>query len=539
MKRTLINNAFKLLSLGLILSGASACTDKMEGLNESNLKNVAPDDLKMDANEGGFLLPAMIRSINETVTNQQTMQNLLSESYANYLEAPSNFTGNVNTTTYVTKGSTWTRLWTSTTSGVMNNWLQMKKNGFDTKYPDLYAIALITKVAGGHRILDGYGTYPYIEYGLNAEPKWNSPKEAYAQMFKDLDVAVASLQASETKDPNADNIRFKKWDPSVFTEQPVATRSGSYGNWIKLANTLRLRLAMRLSGTADAQLAKAEAEKAASPAAGGLMDVTTGNWSVAPANGINPHFTYTNAWSDTRISAAIVTYLEGLGDPRLPVYALRATDPAVAGTYRGIRPGVDRPSKTVYENYSKYNIAENAPLKQVDGAESYFLRAEGVLRGWNMGGGTAQSFYEAGIRASMKINGTAEGDYLNSTSMQLAYVDPKRPNKQYDSPRLSDVTVKWNEGATFEQKLEKIILQKWIAMFPEGTEAWAEFRRTGYPKLYHIMYPQNPLLPLGTFINRLTIPSVQAAASQSAYNAAVTAFLGGKDDETVKLYWAK
>jgi hypothetical protein len=531
MKRTLIKNSFKLLSLGLLLSVASSCTDKMEGMNESNLKNIPPDDLKMDANEGGFLLPSMMRSVNETVTGQQTMQNLLSESYANYLEAPSNFTGNVNTTTYRTKGSTWVRMWNTTTSGIMNNWLQMKKNGYDTKYPDLYAIALILKVAGGHRVMDYYGVYPYVEYGLTAEPKWNSPKEAYTQFFKDLDVAVASLKAAEAADPNADNIRFKKWDPS--------TLGGDYVKWIKLANTLRLRLAMRLVNTPDAALAKTEAEKAAATSAGGFLDEVTGNWSVFPANGINPHFTYTNAWSDTRISAAVITYLQGLGDPRLPVYALTATDPAVAGTYRGIRPGVDRPSKSVYENYSKYNIAENAPLKQVDGAESYFLRAEGVLRGWNMGGGTAQSLYEAGIKASMKLNGTSEGSYLNSTSMQLAYVDPKRPNNQYDSPRLSDVTVKWDEGANFEQKLEKVILQKWIAMFPEGTEAWAEFRRTGYPKLYHIMAPANDLLPLGTFIDRVTVPAVAAAASQAAYNAAVAAHLGGKDDENVKLYWAK
>ena len=531
MKRTLIKNSFKLLSLGLLLSVASSCTDKMEGLNEGNLKLMPPDDLKMDANEGGFLLPAMIRSVNAPVNGQQTQQNLLSESYANYLEAPSNFLNNVNTTTYRTQGTTWTGLWTSTTNGLFNNWLQMKKNGFDTKYPDLYAIALILKVAGGHRLIDSYGIYPYIEYGASAEPKWNSPKEAYAQFFKDLDVAVASLQAAEKADPGADAIRFKKWDPS--------TLGGDYVKWTKLANTLRLRLAMRISGTTDAALAKTEAEKATSAAAGGLLDETTGDWSVAPANGINPHFTYTNAWSDTRISAAIVTYLEGLGDPRLPVYALQATDPAVAGTYRGIRPGVDRPTKLVYENYSKYNIASTAPLKQVDGAESYFLRAEGALKGWNMGTGTAQSFYEAGIRASLKLNGASEGSYLSSTSMQLPYVDPKRPNSEYDSPRLSDVTVKWDNAATYEQKLEKIILQKWIAMFPEGTEAWSEFRRTGYPKLYHIMYPQNPLLPLGTFIKRLTIPVTQAAASKAQYDAAVSAHMGGKDDETVKLYWMK
>ncbi|EOR94457.1 hypothetical protein ADIARSV_2303 [Arcticibacter svalbardensis MN12-7] len=216
---------------------------------------------------------------------------------------------------------------------------------------------------------------------------------------------------------------------------------------------------------------------------------------------------------------------------------LPATDPVLNGSYRGIRPRVERPTKSVYENYSKYNVQATTPMKQVDGAESYFLRAEGALRGWNMGG-TPQALYEAGIRASLKLNGVSEGNYLNSTSMQLAYVDPKRPD--YNSARLSDVTVKWDESATFEQKLEKIITQKWIAVFPEGTEAWAEFRRTDYPKLYYIMSPQNPLLPLGTYIKRLTYPLTQVvSSSKEAYDAAVSSYLGGKDDENVKFYWMK
>ncbi len=528
MKNSTINSSCKLLGLGLLLSLGTACTEKMEGLNNDQ-KYLPAADLVQDANEGGFLLPTMMQNVNNPTTTQQTQQNLQAESYANYLEAPSNFVGNVNTTTYATR-NLWPNSWNVSTNGVMNNWLQMKKNGFDVKYPDLYSIALILKVAAGHRLVDTFGPYPYSTYGSTAEPKFDSPKEAYAAFFKDLDWAVTALQAAEKADPNADQVRFKKWDGSTFT--------GEYTKWIKLANTLRLRLAIRISGTADAALGKTEAEKAVASTSGGLLDETTGSWGVFSANGTNGHFTMTNAWSDTRISAAVVTYLEGLGDPRLPLYVLPATDPVLAGSYRGIRPGVERPTKTVYENYSKYNVQATTPMKQVDGAESYFLRAEGALKGWNMGG-TPQSLYEAGIRASLKLNGASEGNYLNSTSMQLAYVDPKRAD--YNSPRLSDVTVKWNEAATAEQKLEKIITQKWIAVFPEGTEAWSEFRRTGYPKLYNIMASANPLFPAGSnkFIKRLTYPSAVVASSKAAYDAAVAAHLGGKDNEDVTFYWMK
>lgn len=525
MKNILIKNNYKLLALSLLLSVASSCTDKMEGLNQ-NQKLMPAADLVQDANEGGFLLPAMMQNVNNPTASQQTQQNLQAESYANYLEAPSNFIGNVNTTTYATRGI-WASSWTISTNGVMNNWLQMKKNGFDTKYPDLYAIALILKVAAGHRLVDTFGPYPYTTYGSSAEPKFDTPKEAYAAFFKDLDVAVASLQAAEAADKNADQIRFKKWDGSTF--------GGEYTKWIKLANTLRLRLGVRLSATPDAALGKAEAEKAVATSAGGILDETSGSWAVASANGTNGHYTMSNAWSDTRISAAVVTYLEGFGDPRLPVYVLPATDPALAGSYRGIRPGVERPTKTIYENYSKYNVQATTPMKQVDGAESYFLRAEGALRGWNMDG-TPQGLYEAGIRASLKLNGASEGNYLNSTSKQLAYVDPKRAD--YNSAPLSDVTVKWDDALTFEQKLEKIITQKWIAVFPEGTEAWSEFRRTGYPKLYNIMAPANPKLPLGTFIKRLTYPLVQVVNSSPAAYAGAVSYLG-RDDEDVKFYWMK
>lgn len=515
-------NSFKLVGMSLLFFLASSCTKDFEGLNQ-NTKLISDKDLEQDANEGGFLLPAMMNNIVNTSTSMQTQQNLQAESYANYLEAPSNFIGNVNTTTYVTRGI-WPGSWTLTTNGVMNNWVAMKKKGYDTKYPDLYGIALIIKVAGGHRLVDTFGPYPYTTYGLTAEPKWDSPAEAYAAFFADLDIATASLKAAKAADPKSDEVRFKKWDRSSL--------GGDYNNWIKLANTLRLRLAIRISD-ADPAKAKTEAEKAVDTANGGLLDGKT--FSVVQPSG-NPYFTFTNAWSDTRISAAVVTYLQGFGDPRLAAYALPGTDPVLNGTYRGIRPGVERPTKGVYENYSKYNVKQTDPVKQVDGAESFFLKAEGALRGWNMGG-TAQSFYEQGIKASMANNGVSGADeYLQSTSTQLPYVDPKRPD--YNSPALTDVTVKWDESLGMEKKLEKIITQKWITMFPEGTEAWSEFRRTGYPKLYHIMASANPLLPTGTFIKRLTYPTAVVSSSQAQYDAAVKAYLG-RDDEDVTFYWMK
>jgi hypothetical protein len=527
MKKYINKPIYKMLFFCSLIFTVPSCTKDFEGLNV-NKGDISDEDLSKDGAEAAFLLPVMMNNIISTAPNVQTQQNLQAESYAGYLEAPSNFLGNVNTTTYMTRGI-WSGSYDISANGVMNNWLTMKKKGFDVKYPDLYAIALIMKGAAGQRMVDTFGPFPYSKFGDTAEPKFDSPAQAYAAIFADLEQAVTLLQEAEKTNPDADVARFKKWDRSKF--------GGEYTKWIKLANTIRLRMALRIS-VIDAAKGKAEAEKAVLPENGGVLDAISGSFAVSAPSGTNPYFTISTAWSDTRISAAVITYLEGFGDPRLTAYALPAKDPILNGSFRGIRPGVERPTKAVYENYSQYNVTATTPIKIVDLAESYFLKAEGAMRGWNMGGSTAQQYYEEGVRASIAANGVAGADaYLQSTTTQLAYVDPKRP--AYNSPPLTTNFVKWDEGANFETKLEKIITQKWIAVFPEGTEGWSEFRRTGYPKQYHIMAPQNPVLPLGTFIKRLTYPTSVVTSSQAAYNEAVAAFLGGKEDESVKFYWMK
>jgi hypothetical protein len=525
MKYLIRKNSVKLVGMSLLFFLASSCTKDFEGLNQ-NKKNISDKDLTQDANEGGFLLPAMMNSVIGITTNVQTQQNLLGDSYANYLESPGEFASNDNPITYNVGAVTWDGMWHISTNGVMNNWVAMKKKGYDEKYPDLFAIATILKVAGAHRTVDSYGPYPYREYGLTAEPKWDSPAEAYQAFFDDLQTSIDALNAMMAIDKNADVLRFKKWDRTNL--------AGKYTNWIKFANSLRLRLGIRISEV-DPALGKAQAEKAVDPANGGLLDQSNGGYNIKPPNG-NAYVTMQEAWSDTRMSAAIITYMEGFGDPRLPIYALPATGPLVAGTFVGIRPGILK-DKVKYGGFSKYNVVPSTPLKIIDGAESYFLRAEGALRGWNMGG-TAAELYEAGIRASFALNGAGGvDDYLQSTGTQTAYVDPTTP--MYNSPPLSDVTVKWDESLGFEKKLEKIITQKWIAMFPEGQEGWSEFRRTGYPKMYYITESHNPLLPLGTYIKRLTYPASVRSSSQAQYDAAVAAYLGGSDKENVKFYWIK
>lgn len=120
-------------------------------------------------------------------------------------------------------------------------------------------------------------------------------------------------------------------------------------------------------------------------------------------------------------------------------------------------------------------------------SEVTFLRAEGALRGWNMGG-TAQALYEEAVRMSFaerNVDGVAT--YLTNEGTPTIYNDPLQGQNgqqyNYSGTLNSTITVAWNEGDGFETKLERIITQKWIAMFPKTMEAWCEYRRTGYPKL--------------------------------------------------------
>ena len=512
--------------LALLVLATQAWTKDFEGMNK-NSKHISDEGLTYDANEGGFLLPAIMNNIVSISTGGvQTQQTLQADSYAGYLEPPGEFTSNLNTLTYATRGI-WAGSWTVTANGTMNNWVQMFKNKIDEKYPDLYAISLICKVFGGHRLVDTFGPIPYEEYGLSAEPKFNTPEECYALFFKDLDWAVDALKAAEEANPDADQARFARWDKS--------TMAGEYTNWIKAANTLRLRLAIRISEV-DPTQGQAEALKAVDPANGGLLDETTGSFGMIVPNG-HPYVQMRDAWSDIAMSAAIISYMDGFGDPRLPVYARTATDPKLAGQYRGLRPGdKGHLDKTLYGDFSLPDFELADPLKVMDGAESYFLRAQGALLGWDMGG-TAQEWYEAGIRASFTLNGVSGADeYLQGTTTMVPFDDPERPEN--NSPILSDVTVKWDEGADMETKIEKISTQKWIAMWPEGTEGWAEIRRTGYPKQYPILDPRNPLLPFGTFIKRLTYPVTEVVSTTPEGYAQAVSYLG-RDDEDVTFYWMK
>ncbi len=510
----------------ILLPAFSSCTKDFKGMNEDK-KLITDKMLEQDANEGGYTLPGMQLGIVDVLStaNIEMQQNLNADNFGGYMSLPANYYANKNNGTYTMVDSWNNAIWNVPSPKVLNQWLMMYKKGFETKYPDLYSLAIIFKTFAGHRLVDIFGPIPYTQYGSSSDVKFDSEQEAYNTFFTELTKAVDVLKAAEAANPTADLVRYAKFDKSRF--------GGNYATWIKVANTLRLRLAIRISKV-DPAKAQTEAEAAVHDS-GGLLTDKEGNFEMTTGT-VHPLLTITRDWNETRLNAAVESVLGGYHDPRLAKYALPATDPSLGGAFKGIRSGSAMNDKS-YLGYSMVNFVDNPFVKLMDASESYFLRAEGAVRGWDMGG-TAQDFYNQGITASfniLKLSGAA--DYLNdAASTPQAYVDPN--NTANNAPPISTITIKWDESAGTEEKLERILTQKWIALFPDGQEAWSEFRRTGYPRLYPVVDNEsNGDIPAGQFIRRITYPTAITNASQAAVKTAVDAYLGGQDKISTPIWW--
>lgn len=178
-------------------------------------------------------------------------------------------------------------------------------------------------------------------------------------------------------------------------------------------------------------------------------------------------------------------------------------------------------------------------------SEVIFLRAEGALRGWAMGG-TAQEFYEKGIRLMFEENKVyAQGGeldnydvdaYINQETCDVVdYVDPL--DFKHNTKGRVSIGVKWNEADDDETKLEKIITQKYIGNFPMSAEAWTTFRRTGYPRLFPVylnsMYPD---VDYELQIRRMTFKETTNNALEMA-SAKEALGAGGAQHGGIKVFW--
>jgi hypothetical protein len=512
------NNNSNLLSLfAIIILFLTGCTKNFEKYN-TDPTGIPNSNLAITS----LFMPLQTNIFH----NYQTAQNLSSDAYSGYMMSPTPFRAEYNLNYAFVDG------WNQNGFNDMYNYIMFPVNkiaatGAITNAPDLWAIALIIKVEAMHRVTDKFGPIPYSQVGKSlVTTPYDSQQDVYKQFFSELDSAVTNLQAYVASNPG--KTPFQSYD---------LIYKGDYTKWIKFANSLRLRLAMRIV-KADPATAKAEGEKALSNS-GGLLTDPSDDAAIAVTNGTSDLYLITHDWGDNRLGASMASYLTGFNDPRLPVYAIPAIDPLYVGKYEGIRIGSAISSKSDYEDYASLNTTSTfvalKPEQIMCAAEVWFLKAEAALRGWT-GAGEAQSNYEKGIQVSMQQWGVSGSAYLNNdSSIQAAYADSK--NIANNSPAVSSITIKWNAGATNEQMLERIMTQKWIAMFPEGQEAWTEFRRTGYPKLFTVVNNKsNGTIDTQIQVRRLAYPQNEYNTNGTAVQNAVQ-LLGGKDNGGTRVWW--
>ncbi|MFK1713526.1 SusD/RagB family nutrient-binding outer membrane lipoprotein [Bacteroides fragilis] len=389
-----------------------------------------------------------------------------------------------------------------------------------------WAMAKLLRVNTMLRVTDCYGPIPYsqVANGKTAVA-YDSQEDVYKHMFEDLDYVIQML--GEFVDEVGGLKPLEGYDP-VY--------NGDYNKWMRFANSLKLRLAVRISNVSP-ELARTKAEEAVKSTRG-LIDTNDNNAYVGVGAEPNPLWLVASSWGEIRINATIASYMKGYSDPRSAVYF---TTSKLGGDspYMGMRSGLEGVKPATYSGYSMPNYEQKDDMLMFCAAETAFLRAEGALRGWDMGG-SARDFYEQGVKLSFdqrKVSGVDE--YLaNAVAVPEPFVDPVNPAKCNYTPKTK-ITIAWNEGASTEEKLERIITQKWIANFPLGFEGWADYRRTGYPEVFpSVSNLSNGVIDTNRQLRRLPFPLSEKQGNSANVSAAVS-MLGGPDTGATDLWWAK
>lgn len=430
----------------------------------------------------------------------------------------------------------WTRVFMASDRIIPTLYSNLNELKNITEDPVTLAIAQTIKVAAMLRVTDTYGPIPYTQIGQGGKitVPYDSQEAVYDAMFAELDEVIATLTENKLSgiSPNADPVY-----------------DGTAVKWCKFANSLKLRMAMRIV-YADPVKAQKYAEEAVSHEIGVFASNADNATlrTVAFGDKGNPLYTAIkynqptgcNTGGDTHAAADIICYMNGYNDPRRPVYFIPSEFEGFE--YAGIRIRIEKPAlNSVGRKYSGVNISPSDPLVWMNAAEVAFLKAEAkAVFDFNMGAGSAEEFYNEGVRLSFEQHNVAgyESYIMDDTSRPASYIDPAGLNNY--SSVLSDITIKWDEGAPVEKKQERIITQKWIANFNNGNEAWADYRRTNYPALMPASDAGNKsdgLVSSEFGARRMKYPLAEYTNNGENVNAAVSQHLGGPDRMSTRLWW--
>nr|WKN36305.1 SusD/RagB family nutrient-binding outer membrane lipoprotein [Tunicatimonas sp. TK19036] len=389
----------------------------------------------------------------------------------------------------------------------------MEQTKDDPSKGNVYGISRILWVLGMSRLTDMYGDIPYFNagrgfYDNNYSPQYDPQSQIYADMLMQLEEAPGTFDASLT-------------DLGVGGVQDIMFQ-GNLEKWEKFANSLMLRLAMRLTKV-DQTMAQ---EYVAKAIAGGVMDSNadiayiehTDGPEGINQNGIGQVYLADNV---QRISKTFMDYLTSTNDPRLEAFATTN----VNGVYKGLPNGYDATTIKAYENvpadssvsvelYSTTNpdmVKLSSPMFFQTYAEVELLLAEAALRDWHSG--SATDHYNNGVRAAM--------EYLSMYGESTTISDEAIAQYLAENP--------FNEA----MGMEMIGEQYWVATYLNEYESWANWRRTGYPELTPVDYPGN--ITNGQIPRRLRYFEGEYGNNGEAINATLST--QGPDEFTTRMWW--
>lgn len=532
--------AYKYIVGFLALSLFTACDFQKVNTNEFEL---LPEEGLMDGISIGGPITAMQKCVfpvgtqadGTSVANRyQTAYNLAADCWSGYFGQNNNW-GGPNNLNYFLKDGWVASSYTESYSTVVPLWQDLKGKT-ETQFPEVFALAQILKISAWHKATDMFGPIPYKEAGkgLITVP-YDSQEEVYKSMFKELSDAIEVL----TK--YADNGNSK------LLPNADAVYAGDVHKWVVYANSLMLRLAMRVY-YADAALSKKYALQAVNHSYGVMK---TKDDEAKMERGASLEFknnldVLINQYNECRMGSSMLAYLGGYQDPRLPKYfntstVSQAVTVGTYGKYSGVPTGHDVSSNDAFRDSSRPAITSTTPTYWMRASEVYFLLAEAALHGFAVGG-TAESLYEKGIEMSFEENGIASSevaDYMSSGLKPSAYsFHLTNPSVNVDVPAVTEATTAWS--GTDEEKLEKIMIQKWIALYPNGQEAWTEYRRTGYPKLHSVVTNySNGEIDSEVGIRRMRFPTNKSTSAEDIANleSARKLLRGGLDKAGTRLWW--
>lgn len=394
----------------------------------------------------------------------------------------------------------------------------------DPERSNLYHMARILQAYGFMVLTDTYGEIPYEEGGSGYLtqvffPKYDRQEDIYPKIIAELESAAQGLDANSK------------------TEAGDILYGGDVDQWKKFANSLRLRAGMRLSkvNTTLAQQVVSSAFQAgviltnednavmrhdnnyATPVGNTLNSTEAANFYMT-----EPFVNHLKNNNDPRLSSIAVRYVGAKSGPE-QVADVASTDPAVQ---IGMPMGYDNATivavATTKGLASFYDFTQvdrtrmtsrTAPVFYVTAAQTLLLLAEARERGWITSGPSAEEYYEGGVRAHME------------------QLETFHPNSAVDPDDIDDYIADhpYNQANYMEQLGDEY----WIASFLNGPEAWANFRRTGYPDLPPNPFPGKTIT--GDFIRRLTYPNSEISVNSENVQEAISRM--GADDLDTRVWW--